>query len=134
MRSLSYLSWNAQHRKTLIVLLVAACIYLSIRLYLNPVYVSDPQPSEPSRAAEVEDRINPNTADVNTLAALPTIGIKRAEDIVAYREKFVIDHPGRLAFESARDLMNITGIGTATAAQLDPFLIYSPRPRPATMP
>lgn len=120
----------------LIALLGAACVYLAIRLYLNPVYVPDPQPIEPARAAEVQDRINPNTADVPTLAALPTIGVKRAQDIVAYREKFVTEHPGRIAFESSRDLLNIPGIGNATAALLDPFLIYSvsPATAPATLP
>jgi hypothetical protein len=116
--------WSEGHRRVLIGLLAILLVYLSIRLLLNPVYVADPQPLEPPRFAEVQDRIDPNTADAHTLAALPLIGEKRGEEIVAYRAQFVAEHPGELAFKAIEDLRRIRGIGTATLAQLEPFLIF----------
>lgn len=118
----------------LIALLGAACVYLAIRLYLNPVYVPDPQPPEPARAAEVEDRINPNTADAQMLAALPLIGEKRAQDIVAYRERFAAEHPGALPFAQPSDLLNIRGIGPAMLSQIEPYLNIPPDRSAATRP
>lgn len=124
--------WTEQQRKTLIGLLVAITVYLSIRLFLNPVYVSDPQPSDPPRASEVEDRVDPNTADASTLAALPLIAQKRAEDIVTYRERYVMEHPGMVAFSKPSDLLAIRGIGTAMLTQIQPFLIFPKQPAPSS--
>jgi hypothetical protein len=119
--------WNDNHRGVVIALLGILALYLSIRLLLNPIYVADPQPLEPARAREVQDKIDPNTADAHTLAALPLIGEKRGEDIVAYRAQFVVEHPGQVAFKVPEDLRRIRGIGTATLAQLEPYLIFPSR-------
>jgi DNA uptake protein ComE-like DNA-binding protein len=119
--------WSQSHRLVLIALLAILLVYLSIRLLLNPVYVADPQPLEPQRAAEVQDRIDPNAADAHTLAALPLIGEKRGEEIVAYRAQFLAEHPGEIAFKVPDDLRRIRGIGTATLTQLEPYLIFPPQ-------
>ncbi len=55
--------------------------------------------------------ININTATAAELTALPGIGEKKAEAIVADR-----DTHG--AFESADDLSRVSGIGSATVEQL----------------
>jgi hypothetical protein len=122
---------GASQRGVLIALLCLICCYLLIRLILNPTYVSDPQPHEGSRAAEVEDRINPNTADWSTLAALPQIGERRARDIVAYREQFVAANPGKVAFARPEDLYRIRGFGVAMVSLIEPYLIF-PSTQPAT--
>ncbi len=96
----------------------------AVRWTFNRESISNPQPLHPARESELADRIDPNTADAATLSALPLIGDKRAEDIVAYRKRYTADHPGRVAFEHPADLMLIRGIGTATIAQLTPFLIF----------
>jgi hypothetical protein len=124
--------WSLRHRKLLIGLLCVMLVYLVARLIINPVYVSNPQPRVPSRASEVEDRIDPNMADVPTLATLPLIGEKRAKDIVTYREQYIVDHPGKLAFEKPTDLLRIRGIGPSMLEQIRPYLIF-PTP-PATTP
>jgi hypothetical protein len=101
---------------------------------MHPTYVSDPPPFEPARAAELADRIDPNTADIPTLAALPMIGMKRAQDIVEYREQCLAAHPNELAFRQPRDLMNVHGIGEATVESLGEYLLF-PReltPSPGT--
>lgn len=64
---------------------------------------------EPERAEiSVEDRVNINTADAETLAlALDGVGMTRAMDIIAYRE----EHG---AFETVEQLKEVSGIGPAT--------------------
>ena len=116
--------WTSPQRGVLIVLLSALLVYLIVRAITNPSYVSDPQPLLPARALELEDRIDPNTANWNTLAAMPNIGEKRAKDIIAYRERFVVEHPGQVAFTKATDLLRIRGIGSAMLSQIEPYLIF----------
>jgi hypothetical protein len=127
--------WTAKQRRAIVILLAAILIYLTIRLIRNPVYVADPQPRDGPRAAELADRIDPNTADVATLAALPMIGQRRAQDIVEYRERFVAQNPGKRAFTRVEDLLRIKGFGTAMIEHVRPYLTF-PReqPAPATQP
>ena len=66
-----------------------------------------PPPAQGPRYHEVADKLDPNTADAASLAALPMIGEKRAADIVEYREK-------NGAFKSADELRKIKGIGAKT--------------------
>lgn len=119
---------SASNRRVLLALLAALMIYLSVRYRLNPMHVSDPPPDVPIRAAELMDRIDPNTADVATLAALPMIGPDRAADIVAYRERFGAQHDDRPAFATASDLTHVHGIGDATIELLEPYLIFQDEP------
>ncbi len=96
--------WTAKQRGAIIFLLSVALIYFTVRLIRNPVYTPDPQPRDPPRAAELADRIDPNTADAATLAALPMIGQSRANDIVAYRDRVAAQNPGKPAFAPIEDL------------------------------
>ena len=123
--------WTARQRRAIVILVAAILIYLTIRLIRNPLYVSDPQPRDGPRAAELADRVDPNTADVSTLAALPMIGQRRAEDIVEYRERFAAQNPGQVAFGRLEDLLRIRGFGTAMIEHLRPYLIF---PATATAP
>src|SRR5687768_18503985 len=91
-------AWTAPQRRALLVLLVGLLLFISVRYACNRVYVSDPQPPWPGRAHELADRVDPNAADWQTLAALPVIGEKRAKAIVAYREQFRERNPDRPAF------------------------------------
>jgi len=125
--------WSAPQRGVIIGLLCLILLYVLVRLIINPTYVSDPQPQTPPRFAELEDRIDPNTADASTLAALPQIGEKRARDIVAYRDQFVADHPGQLAFTKPEDFYRIRGFGAAMVSLMEPYLIF-PTSRPSTQP
>ena len=116
--------WTGPQRSVLLALLACLLVYLVIRLILNPAYVSDPQPLKPSRYDELADRIDPNTADWQTLAALPALGEKRAKTIVEYRESFVKEHPDHLAFEEPEDLLLVRGIGNAMLATLRPYMLF----------
>ena len=122
------IAFTPQHRRALTLLLSMLVGYLAIRLWINPTHIEAPQPTHPLREAELADRIDPNTADLPTLAALPGLGMKRAGDIVAFREAFRRQNPGRPAFTQPQDLLRIDGIGYAMMTQLTPYLIF---PRPA---
>lgn len=126
------LLWTASQRRVLIVGLIVLFTFLSLQLLLRPLYVSDPQPDQPARFDELADRIDPNTADIATLSALPMIGPKRAADIVRYRETFLAEHPGATAFEKPVDLLRIHGVGAAMLASMRPYLILPSDNRPAT--
>ena len=125
--------WTARQRGVLIGFVLLLAAYVAVRYWLNPMYVSDPQPITPAKAGELADRIDPNLASADELAALPLIGERRARDIVTYRERYVAEHPGKVAFEEPNDLLAIRGIGASILAQIRPFLIF-PKDQPATMP
>jgi competence protein ComEA len=118
--------WTYGQRVALLTIVAALLLFLAIRYLLNPVYVSNPQPAVPSRAGELVDRIDPNTADVATLAALPTLGEKRAKLIVDYREARRARNPDLIVFERLEDLLRIKGIGAATIDQMRPYLEFPP--------
>ena len=125
--------WTISQRRALIVLCIALSVYIGVRYFLNRRYVSDPQPATPEFARDLQDKIDPNTADAPTLAVLPLIGDKRAADIVSYREQYLRDHPGKVAFEKLEDLGEIRGIGPSTLMQVKPYLMF-PSFQPATKP
>jgi competence protein ComEA len=124
--------WTPAQRGVLIALVLGLALYAGVRYALNPMHVSNPQPLVPPRASELADRIDPNTADLDSLAALPLIGERRARDIVAYRERFVADHPSEAAFKKPDDLLRIRGIGASMVDQLKPYLLFPPATQPAT--
>ena len=66
--------WTASQRGVLIGLAILLAAYAALRYALNPTFVSDPQPLAPARANDLADRIDPNTASADDLAALPMIG------------------------------------------------------------
>ncbi len=123
--------WTPSQRRVLIAGLILLLVFLSLQLWLRPFYVSDPQPDQPARFNELADRIDPNTADVATLSALPMIGPKRAADIVRYRDAFLAEHPGGAAYEKSEDLLRIHGVGAAMLASMRPYLIFPFDNRPA---
>ncbi len=118
------LAWTLPQRNVLIGVLVVLLVLLSGRYACNRRYVSNPQPVIPPRFGELADRIDPNVASEQLLAAIPSLGEKRAHEIVVYREAFRADHPGRNPFERLEDLLKIRGIGVAMINQMDPFLLF----------
>ena len=126
------LTWTLPQRRALLLLLAALLVFLAVRYALNPVYVSNPQPERPGRSDELADRIDPNTADWPTLAALPGIGEKRAREIVAYREEAAARSPGGVDFAQKEDLLRIKGIGSAMLEAIAPYLTFPALPTTTT--
>ena len=118
------LGWTLAQRRGLIALLVVFLAFLTWQSVGNRLYIADPQPHEGARAAELESRIDPNSADWQTLAAIPGLGEKRAKAIVAYRDSMHRLNSGRLVFQRPADLLQIRGIGAATVDNLRPYLVF----------
>lgn len=116
--------WNASQRRGLIVLLGAILLALGIRLAMNRTSIGQEQPPAGPAAHQLADRIDPNTASAAELAAIPTVGPKRAEAIVEYRRSYVARHPGHRAFVQTQDLEHVSGIGPAIAENMEPYLIF----------
>ena len=122
----SRFTWSEPQRQVLLVLLTAFLVTLGARYACNPMYVGDPQPERPPRYDELADRVDPNTADWQTLAALPGIGERRARDIVEYRERkrAQAKDPALVVFDAEGDLLYVRGIGAATVEGLKPYLLF----------
>lgn len=102
--------------------LLTVCV--AIGLLRNRSFVDDPIPNEAIRYLELQDRIDPNTADAALLAALPALGERRASDIVEFRERSRRRDPDRVVYRRIEDLMQIRGIGAAIIEQLRPYLHF----------
>lgn len=90
--------------KTLIASIVVA---LLVSLSAPYVLAVENTPSKPaSEAAQVEQTVNINTADVAILTTLKGVGEKKAEAIIAWRE-------ANSGFESLDQLLEVKGIGAA---------------------
>ena len=126
--------WTLSQRRALIALLSVFLVALCVRFALNRQYVSDPQPPQGLRAGELASRIDPNVADWQTLAAIPTLGEKRARQIVQYRERMRSANPSPVIFRDPTDLLHIPGIGRATMENLRPYLLFPTAGRDATGP
>lgn len=105
-------------------MVTAFLLFLTFSVIRNGAYISDPQPGEGSRAAELQSRIDPNSADWQTLSAIPGLGEKRAKAIVAYRDGLRAANSGRIVFHGPTDLLHIRGIGAATVENLRPYMVF----------
>jgi len=109
--------WTASQRRALLMVLVLLLGVVAYRAWRYKLYVP-PIPTSPGPLAdELSGAIDPNLADVAQLSALPEMGLKRAEAIVAYRAEYQRRHPGQVAFRTAGDLARVNGIGPATAQE-----------------
>ncbi len=127
-------AWTDAQRRVLLVLLTVLFSALVMRYACNTSYVSDPQPARPPRYDDLADRIDPNTADWQTLAALPGIGERRARDVVEYRERKRAEarDPALVVFDAPGDLLYVRGIGVAIVEALKPYLEFPTTNRSAT--
>ena len=116
--------WNSSQRAVVLAVVIGVFAYLVIRLSFQHGYISDPQPAEGPRARELADRFDPNLATKAQLAAIPNIGEKLATAVVDYRDRYVADHPGHLAFSQPRDLLRVRGVGPAKMETLCEYLEF----------
>jgi DNA uptake protein ComE-like DNA-binding protein len=70
---------------------------------------------------QLQTRINPNIAPVESLERLPQIGLTRAERIAAYRQSHGENGP---VFIYTNDLQKVRGIGPVIAGQLSEHLRF----------
>jgi hypothetical protein len=125
------LPWTLSQRRAIVAVLCIVLLYLAFLIVRDRQYVPDPLPAALPFADQLADRIDPNTADVATLAALPGLGEKRAATIIAFREKVQQREPGTTVFRQPNDLLKVRGFGAAMLENLRPYLHF---PTPATLP
>ncbi|HSI37021.1 MAG: ComEA family DNA-binding protein [Phycisphaerae bacterium] len=121
-----WIVWTLRQRVALASLLLPVTAWLFYLALTRTTPLADPQPPAGPRAAELTSRVDPNTADWPTLAALPEIGEKTAQAIVEYRDAQQLAEPGVPVFTTPEDLMNVKGIGKATTRALQPHLVFPP--------
>jgi competence ComEA-like helix-hairpin-helix protein len=118
--------WRASQRRGLVVILCVLLIIFGGLFLFNTQMISDREPARGPMADQLADRLDPNTASAAELSAIPTIGEKRAEAIVEFREKYIVEHPGEVAFGELKDLQRVKGIGAATTDTLGTYLRFPP--------
>ncbi len=101
---------------------ISACAALCLALFFVPNLF--PARSESGTAGSgIDSRINPNTAEIESLVRLPDVGFSLAESIVQYRDNFARSD-GRRAFETLDDLQNVKGLGPARVQNMKEFLKF----------
>lgn len=75
-------------------------------------------------AIELEGRINPNDAPIESLVRLPGLGIGRAGAIIAYRENISEQNAGSMVFHNCEDLQKVKGIGSKTVQNVSQWLKF----------
>lgn len=91
--------------------------------------VEDRPAIKPDHIAQVQTRIDPNTATWSELAQLPEIGESLAREIVAYREEHRVRASATATspvfiFRSTKDLDLIPGVGEKTLKRIEPYLRF----------
>lgn len=66
----------------------------------------------------IDSKLNPNTATVYELGELPSIGEKKAQAVVEYRQSKA------KAFKAIADIDNVNGIGEKTSEKLEQWLVF----------
>ena len=94
------------------------CLVLSGALLSSaafmPVHAADAAPKNSTKAAmsqPVEAKLDINKADAAQLTSLPGVGIKKAEEIIKYREL-------NGNFKNVDELVNVKGIGVKMVAKI----------------
>ena len=100
------------------VISAAVCVLLSV------VFAAKPVIGGRWCGAELDSRINPNTAPVASLIRLPGIGRGRAGAIAGYRRGFSSEKPGGPAFRDCDDLQKVRGIGPKTVEKIGRWLKF----------
>lgn len=92
--------------------------------------LANPRTLPAAPPAQVESKVDPNTATWAELASLPGIGEVLAKRIVEYRQTQA-GWPNKVVFRQLQDLEAVRGIGPKTAAKLAKHLKF---PETATAP
>jgi len=100
-------------------------VFLAFGFSFVFISVFGPSESDYGRCdIELNSRLNPNTAPVESLVRLPGLGIGRAGAIVEYRENINNKKSASLAFQNCDDLQKVKGIGPKTVQNISEWLKF----------
>ena len=86
-----------------------SCVFATALVLLSSSFALavENKPAQPAQeASQLQQAVNINTADVDTLSTLQGIGVKKAEAIIAWRD-------ANGGFTSVEQLLEVKGIGVA---------------------
>ena len=112
---------RGDNRLALLLLTAGAFALLAAQMAAPAVDLGRGLPLDAARADAATERIDPNTAPLESLVRLPGIGPGRARAILDDRSR-----PGAAAYRSCDDLRRIRGIDVAVARDLAPHLTFGP--------
>ena len=111
------------------LLVVVLFVLAAVERHRRTLVFQDRPPVEPDRVAQLQTRVDPNTAGWAELARLPNVGASLARSLVAYREErrakdgSTASNPSP-PFQSLEDLDAVPGIGPRTLHQIAPYLKF----------
>jgi competence protein ComEA len=105
-------------------LLGVLMLYVLVARYIHPLVLRDEIGVEPAHVAQVEHRLDPNTAEWPELANLPDVGETLAKRIVDYRERRRKITGSPVVFGRIEDLQAVSGLGPKTTEGLAPHLRF----------
>jgi hypothetical protein len=73
---------------------------------------------------ELDGRVNPNNAPIESLVRLPELGKGRAGAIIAYRNYFNRKNTGSPAFQNCNDIQKVKGIGPKIVQNISEWLRF----------
>jgi DNA uptake protein ComE-like DNA-binding protein len=101
-----------------IILIIVDIAVIGWRKYQTPAI------SESCSEKKFVFRFDPNLASVEEMECLPGLSHKLAEEIVAYRQEYISRYPGRKAYRTREDLLQVKGISEKKLTQAQQFLIF----------
>jgi DNA uptake protein ComE-like DNA-binding protein len=112
---------TTSQRFVIAALAAGLCVVAGVRVWAH-------RPASAPASSSIQLQLDPDTASVDELAALPGLGEHAAQRIVTYRER-AQKTGGARVFARPEDLEAVEGIGPRTVDELRPYLHL-----PATQP
>ena len=108
--------FHGRHHLMIVLVIVTLCTIVLSRIGAGSRIAGETQP-----VAAIPLQLDPNTASVQELAAIPGVGPGLAERIVLYRNRrMAAGHSP--AFAEPGDLDHVDGIGKGTLEAISPYL------------
>jgi len=114
---------NQMQMKIIYILIIILSIICLYNRYRNPLLISKQIIEKICISDNIVDKINPNTAEWQSLARLPGIGAEKAKAIVAYRQAHA-NQEGKPCFHNMNELNKVKGIGPVICQQIAPYIIF----------
>jgi hypothetical protein len=119
----SRFSLTPRQRAGLTALLLMWAGALILAMMLRPTTIG-PSPEVGSRARELVVGIDPNTAPIEDLVAVPHLGERRARAIIETRERLLRESPDRVPFRTPADMELVPGIGPVLSESMAPYFRF----------